>query len=213
MKLNEDQLKQILLDSGFVSEEDFQLALKSSKEMGSDVTDILIFRGVISEQALGQLVAEYLKVPFVSVGAQVIPMEILELVPEKMARAHKMVPFALSKKVLSMAMNDPNDFEAQEFLRRHSGAKIKPFYSTPEDIRRALGQYKRNIKTDFDEIISENIKLAGEAPKDIAKKAEELPIIKILNTILEYAISEGTSDIHLEKLTNEVNFICLTESR
>ncbi len=204
MKLSSAQLHDVLVGSGFVTEKDFQSAVKSSEEMHIDIPDILIFRGIISEQALGQLISEYLKTPFVTIGQQIIPMEVLDLVPEKMARAHMVVPFALDKGTLKLAMVDPTDFEALEFVRRHTGLAVQNYFATIQDIRKALGQYKRNIAKDFEKIIAENIKLAGVKSEDILKVAEDLPTIKILNTILEYAIAEGTSDIHIERLTTEV---------
>jgi type IV pilus assembly protein PilB len=204
MKLTPAQLKSILINSGFVSEKDFDNALQSALELSTNVSDILIFRGIISEQALGQLIAEHLKVPFVTIGQQIIPMELLDLVPEKMGRSHRVVPFGLEKGTIKLAMEDPTDFEAVEFVRRHTGLSVEPYYATEADVRKALGQYKRNIRKDFEKIISENVEKAGVKSEDLLKIAEELPIIKILNTILEYAIAEGTSDIHTETLVNEV---------
>lgn len=204
MKFSSAQLKKILVASGFVTEQDFQLAAKSAEELNSDITDILIFRGIISEKALGQIIAEHLKVPFVTIGQQIIPLEVLELVPEKTARTHLVVPFALEKETLKLAMSDPSDFEALEFVRRHTGLTVEAYYATTADIRRALGQYKRNIREDFEKIISENVEKAGGKSEDLLKIAEDIPIVKILNTILEYAIAESTSDIHLETLVNEV---------
>lgn len=204
MKLSSAQLREVLVGSGFVTSKDFQLADKSAQELNTDISDILIFRGAISEQALGQLIAEYLKVPFVTIGQQIIPMEVLDLVPEKLARTHIVVPFGLEKNVLKLAMSDPSDFEAFEFVRRHTGLSIEAYYATVADIRKALGQYKRNIRKDFEQIITENIKLAGVKGEDLLKVAEEIPTVKILNTILEYSIAESTSDIHIERLGNEV---------
>ncbi|NMC36608.1 Flp pilus assembly complex ATPase component TadA [Candidatus Beckwithbacteria bacterium] len=203
MKLSTAQLEKILVGSGFVNAQDFKLAAKSAAELNIDIADILIFRGIISEQALGQLIAEHLKVPFITIGQQVIPMELMDLIPEKIARSHSVVPFALEKNNLKLAMSDPNDFEAVEFVRRHTGYNVEPFYATTADIRKALGQYKRNIRKDFEQIISQNIKLAGKGA-DLLKVAEDLPIVKILDTVLDYAIAEGTSDIHIEVNSNEV---------
>jgi hypothetical protein len=86
MKFSSAQLRKILVDSGFVTESDFVLAVKSAKELSSEITDILIFRGIISEQALGQIIAEYLKVPFMIIGSKIIEGKVLDLIPEKMAR-------------------------------------------------------------------------------------------------------------------------------
>jgi len=204
MNLTPVQLKKILVGSGFVAEPDFNLAVKSSKELNISIPDILIFRGIIAEQALGQLIAEALKVPFVTIGQQIIPLEVLQLIPEKMARVHIVVPFAVDKKILKLAMADPTDFEALEFVRRHTGMPVQPYFATNNDVRKALGQYKRNIRDDFETIIVENIEKVGIKQEDLLKTAEDIPVVKVLNTILEYAIAEGASDIHLERLTNEV---------
>lgn len=205
MNLSPAQLKKILVGSGFVSEPDFNLAAKASKELNISIPDILIFRGIIAEQAVGQLIAEALKVPFVTIGQQIIPLEILQLIPEKMARVHTVVPIAVDKKILKLAMVDPTDFEALEFVRRNTGMPVQPYYATSADVRKALGQYKRNIRDDFENIISQNIeKLDLEKTDDLLKNAEDIPVVRVLNTILEYAIAEGTSDIHLERLANEV---------
>ncbi|NMB56343.1 type II/IV secretion system protein [Candidatus Beckwithbacteria bacterium] len=205
MKLDPAQLKKILVASGFIKEADFDLAAKSAQELNTNISDILIFRGLISEQALGQIIAESLDVPFVTIGQQIIPLEVLSLVPEKIARVYKIIPFGIDKQTLKLAMIDPTDFEALEFVRRQTGMPVQPYYATEADVKKALGQYKKNIKADFEEIITKNIKLTQEQKtQDILKIAEDLPIIKILNTILEYAIAEGTSDIHIERQAEEV---------
>lgn len=203
MKITTESLKKIVVDSGFVTEKEFDSALKSASDLGKEVSDILVFRGLISEDALGKLISEYLKVPYVKVGRQSIPESILSLIPEKSARSHRLVPFEKKDGVLHLAMENPHDFEALEFARRQTNFKIASFYATSKDIGRALGQYKKSIKRDFEEIITENIKKAS-PEEDLARAAEKLPIVKIMDTILEYAIAEGASDIHIETQTGDV---------
>jgi ribosome-binding protein aMBF1 (putative translation factor) len=89
-------------------------------------------------------------------------------------------------------MVDPTDFEALEFVRRHTGMPVQPYYATSADVRKALGQYKRNIRDDFENIIASNIEKAGLKEEDLLKTAEDIPVVKVLNTILEYAIAEGS---------------------
>jgi type IV pilus assembly protein PilB len=128
---------------------------------------------------------------------------VLELIPERLARTYRMIPFEVTDQGIKLAMEDPSDFEALEFARRHTGKQVIPHYSTDEDIRRALGQYKKNIREEFDRVIQENIKQAGTVD-DPTKAAERLPIIKVLDTILEYAVAERASDVHIETQQNEV---------
>lgn len=203
MKLPNATLKQILIKSGFIGEEDFDAAAQSAGELGRKVEDVLIFRGFISEDALGKMIAENLKVPFANLSHQTLTDEILAIIPEKMARTYKMVPFAKEGTTLKVAMDDTSDFEALEFAKRHTGLSVVPYYANSADIRKALGQYKKNIKAAFDKAIEENIKQAT-PESDPAKAAEKLPIIKVLDTIFEYAVAERASDIHIETGPAEV---------
>ncbi|OGM15971.1 hypothetical protein A2V56_04375 [Candidatus Woesebacteria bacterium RBG_19FT_COMBO_42_9] len=203
MKLPIETLKQIVVGSGFVTERDFTEAATSAVDLGRHVEDVLIFRGLISEDALSKLIAEHTKVPHAAITRQIIPDEILALIPEKMARTYRMVPFGKKEGSLALAMENPEDFEALEFAKRHSRLKVTPHFASANEIRQALGQYKRNIRADFDKIIAENVKKAS-AGENLIKAAEELPIIKVLDTILMYAISERASDIHIETQEKEV---------
>lgn len=205
MSLLPEKLKEVVLASGFVSEEDFGVAMKAAAELGKPVKEVLVFRGLISEEALGQLVAEYLKVPYVGLKTKIIPFEVLEKVPENLARTHRMIPFQLEGKELRVGMEDPGDFEALELARRHSHCRIVPHYASWADISQALLQYKKGIRREFEEIISKNVKKTGAVKEEeAAKAATDLPVIKILDTILEYAIVEHASDIHTEVLEEEL---------
>ncbi len=203
MALLPPELRTILVDSGFVSEDDFKASLKTAEDLEKPVLDILIFHGIISEEALGQLIAEHLGVPYISLRSKSIPLEVLQIVPEKLARSYKMIPFLETDTQLHVAFEDPKNFEALEAVRRRTKKKILPHYVALTDLTTALNQYKKEIKKIFAEILSENVKQAGPLDKeDISKVAFDLPVVKILDTILEYAIAERTSDIHIETLHN-----------
>jgi type IV pilus assembly protein PilB len=203
MLVSEEKLKKILVTSGYVSEKNFDDAAKSAKDLGKDISDVLIFRGFISEDALGKLISEYLNIPYANVRHLFISTEVLTLIPEKLARTYRMVPFELKAKKLKVAMENPEDFEAIEFAKRQTGYDIEPYFARSEDIIRALGQYKKNISYDFDKEITENLKKASHGG-NLEKAAEEVPIVKILNTILEYAVASRASDVHIETQLEDV---------
>lgn len=203
MQLNDETLKKIVVGSGFVSEQDFDKAKKSAEELGKNVKDVLIFRGHISEEALSKLISKHLDIKYADIGRQEIPEEILNLIPEKIAKTYRMVPIAIKDNKLMMAMSDPGDFEALEFAKRQTGMSVEPLYASNEDISRAIGQYKKSIKEEFSKVIYKNLKQA-KLDEDLAKSAEKLPIINILDSILEYAVSERASDVHIETLEEEV---------
>lgn len=204
MKISADTLKKIIVGSGFVSEKDFDNAAKTALELDKDVLDVLIFRGFINEETVGKLVSEHFAVPYANLRNQEIPEEILLLIPEKMARIYRIVPFGEKDGKLQLAMENPEDFEALEFAKRHTGRKIGVYYASRDDLNKTLGVYKKSIKKDFEKIISENLKKAEPEEADLAKAAEKVPIVKILDTIMGYAMAERASDIHIETMGEEV---------
>jgi type IV pilus assembly protein PilB len=205
MKILPEKLKEIVLKAGFISEEDFNKAAKAAEELGKPLEDLLVFRGLIKEESLGQLIAEHFKVPFALLRHKIIPLEVLELIPENSARSYRILPFEKTEKELHLAMEDPEDFEAIEFAKRQSGLKVKPFYATSEAIAKGLSQYKKNIRKDFEKIITENVQKTKAAKgKDLSKAAADIPVVRILDTILQYAIAERASDVHLELLEEEL---------
>ncbi|HUW21408.1 MAG TPA: GspE/PulE family protein [Candidatus Bathyarchaeia archaeon] len=205
MKILPEKLKEILLKDGYVNQEDFNNAVQISQDLDKPLEDVLIFRGLINEESLGQLIAEHYQVPFVSLRHKLIPLEVLQLIPENLARSYRILPFEKTGEEVCLAMEDPEDFEAVEFAKRQIGLRIKPFFATSEALVKGLSQYKKNIRKDFEKIISENLrKTKTVRGKDLAKAAVDIPVVKILDTILEYAIAERASDIHIELLENEL---------
>jgi type IV pilus assembly protein PilB len=203
MNLQTKTLKDILTSSGFVSEKDFDEAAKTAGELGKNILDVLVFRGLINEETVGSLISEHYGVPFANLRRQKLEEDILSIIPEKMARTYRVIPFGKEKDKLMLAMEDPEDFEALEFVKRHTGLSVEPYYASRDDITKALGGYKMGIREDFENIISENIKKAS-PDEDLAKAAEDIPIVKILDTILSYAIAERASDIHIETQGDDV---------
>jgi type IV pilus assembly protein PilB len=197
-------LEQILVSSGYVTHEQYQSALKTAQDLDKPIIDILLFRSLITEEALGKLIAEYYQVPFVSLKHQRIAPEILALIPEKTAIAFHMIPFNRKENELYLAMENPQDLEAIEFAKRSSKLNVIPHYISHSDLQKNLGQYKRNIKAEFKNIIDENLAQTQQTKTNKPQDAVELPVIRILDTLLEYAYAEGASDIHIEALENAV---------
>lgn len=196
-----DELRQIILKSGFVSEHEFDAAAKTAEELGKTPSDVLIYKGVISEDVLAKLVAEYYQAPFINLRNKNIAPEILGLINEEAATTFRILPFAVENNILHVAMEDPSDLEAREFIKRKTGQNLKIYYCTSADLTTALGQFKKNIKNVFATIIAENIqKSKTSKTADVEKLATDLPVIKILDTILEFAAAEGASDIHFEAM-------------
>jgi len=203
MNLSTQDIKKIIVNAGFITEKEFDVVAQSSKELGKDLLDTLIFKGYVNDEGMGHLIADHYGVGYANLGRQIIDFKVLSLIPEKMALNYRMVVFGKDGKKLKLALEDPKNFEALEFVRRSTRCQVIPFYAGKDEISKALGKYKQNIKEAFEKVMSENIAVA-KTDDDLQKAAEKLPIIKILDTILGYAVAEHASDIHIETQSENV---------
>ena len=89
MKFDESVLKQILVNSGLVDSTEFDDALQNARELGKRIDDVLIFRGLISQEGLSELIAEYYKVPYTNIEHLNVPDEVLSIIPERKKKRSK----------------------------------------------------------------------------------------------------------------------------
>ncbi len=214
MKVESQQLKAFIVSSGLVNEKQFDSCLKKAEKCNEAVEDILVAEKLITQADLIRLKAYILGIPFVNLEKDKIPADILKIIPEPIARTHNIVAFRKQGKNLEVAMLDPEDLKTIEFIKKKSDLRIIPRLTSPESIKNALSQYQESLQAEFGDIIKQesgeikNIQEAnGESEEvgvELQKKAQEVPIIKIVDTLLKHAILQGASDIHIEPMENEV---------
>lgn len=203
MHIKEQKLKEILTTSGIVDEKSFDSAKVEALRLNQSITDILIAREEITEDYLIELLEPYVDIPRKSLSGMTIPKEALNLIPKLYAKTNGVVIFEYDKekKIAKAAMIDPLEFNVIEYLRAKLDCWVEQYITTPSDIKNALKQYdKVNIGTEFNDIITENVKklLTLSSEKDLEKLAADIPIVTILDAIIEHAIEMNASDIHFE---------------
>ncbi len=214
MHVEEKQFKDFILDAGLVSKADFADAEKEAKESEMDIGEILVNKGKINEDDLRRIHAHLMGIPFVDLRGQKIDFDVLSLIPEPIARNHNIVGFKKTAGTLEVAMLDIVDFTAIDFVKKKVGLKILPRLTDTESMKSTLLQYQKSLKAEFGDIIqkeSVSIKatsdnMGGEdiSPDDLKKLAEDLPVVRIVDTLLKHAIIQNASDIHIEPLENQV---------
>jgi type IV pilus assembly protein PilB len=211
MVVKDKQLKEFLIDSGLVTKEDIGAAEKKKKK--KTLGETLVSEGKISEDDLRKTQAYILGIPFVDLKGQKLDHEVLSMIPEPIARKHNIVAFKKTPTTLEVAMLDTDDLEAIEFVKKKVGLRILPRLSDKDSIKSALIQYQKSLKAEFGDIIQkEAISLKAvpegeegeESEKDLKKLAEDLPIVKIVDTLLNHAIIQDASDIHIEPMETQV---------
>ncbi|MFA5211591.1 MAG: GspE/PulE family protein [Patescibacteria group bacterium] len=196
-------LESILKKTCNFSDSDLKKYYIEAKKNIKNLEDYLIDKQLIEEGKIYEAFAKKLKVKIIELKNIEIKPEILNLVPSQFASNHNCIAFEKNNNELSVAMTDPSDIQTIEFLRRKTGLNIKVFVTTPSNMKEALRKYHGDISTDKTIINLVNEKKNGDE-KDLKKVAEELPIINIVNSILEHAVFEGASDIHIEPIEKQV---------
>ena len=212
MHVTGEEIKEFIIDSGLVAKKDIDAAIDESKKRGQSLGDVLVSRGSLSEDALRRIQAYMLGIPFVNLKEHHIPIDILALIPEPIARTHNIIAFKKDNGSLEVAMLDVEDIASIDSVRKKTGLKILPRLTDTESIKYALLQYQKSLKDEFGDIISteagkihivsqDGKELSGE---ELKKMAEDLPIVRIVDTLLRHAIVQGASDIHIEPMEDEV---------
>ncbi len=214
MKIEPQQLKEFLLDADIASEERIESCFEEAKKTGKKPDDILVSKKIISQKDLIKLKAYILGIPFVDLKKTTISEDVLKIIPEPLARKHNIVSFRKTGNDLEVAMLDPEDLQTIEFIKKKSGLKISPCLTNQESIKFILKQYQKSLEAEFGEIIKGSAdrstktktktKKESEGDKDLKKMAEDLPIIKIVDTLLKHAILEKASDIHIEPQEKDI---------
>ena len=214
MRVDEAQLKAFLLDAGLVKEKDLKAALSKAKKSDKGLKEILLADGLVSEEELTKLEGYILGIPFVNLEKEKIDPAVLKIIPEPVAKAHNIVAFRKRGQELEVAMLDPDDLATIDFIKKKANLKILPRLTTQESIRYVLQQYSKTLQAEFGDIIQKEVtgiksfqEGEGESDKgqeELQKVAQELPVIRIVDTLLKHAILQRASDIHIEPTEKEV---------
>lgn len=213
MLAEDAQLYKFILDSGLVGKDDLEDARIAAEGKNSRLGDVLVTSGKITTDNLRRMQAYVLGIPFVDLKNKKIPMDILSLIPEPIARGHNIVAFKKNDTSLEVAMLDVNDISAIDFIKKKVNLKIVPRLTDSDSIKEILVQYQKSLKAEFGDIIQKEtatLKTISEergepaSEADIKKLAEDLPVVRIVDTLLKHAIIQNASDIHIEPMEDQV---------
>ena len=213
MRVEEGQLKSFILDSGLIKEKELKEAEKKAKKTQKKLEDILLDENYITEEELIKLKAYILSIPFVNIEEETIDSEILRIIPEPIAKKHNIIAYKKTGDNLEVAMLDPEDLQTIDFIKKKTNLKILPRLTSSKGIKSALAQYQKSLEAEFGDIIKKEvkgIKMVKEEKREAAEKeelqkmAEDLPVIRIVDTLLKHAILQKASDIHIEPSEKEV---------
>lgn len=201
MRISDDVIEKVLQQGGVIDESQLAQLKLLAEHSHTSLYNIVISERVVTPQDLAKLVSKQIGVPFVEIEPKDIPKEVLMKIPEHIARQYNVVLFAQdSDGTLSLAMEDPDDIQALNFIQKEIGYNLNVFLATHENILDCLENYRGELDQELDEVISVQQENTQEETQAVTEDqfAEDSPIAQTVNLLLEYAIKSQASDIHIE---------------
>jgi len=180
-----------------------EISLQAAKT-GKKAEQIIEEKKLVKPIDLARAKSELFKVPFVSLAEMPVSPEAVSLVSEPIAKAYKLIPISYDRKAneLSVAMANPLDLEAIEFLEGKTNSKVVVYMAESGEIKRAINdRYRGTLAAEVSQALKEELAIPKAKPVDIrqlGKVIREAPVAKVVSTILEFAVASRSSDIHIE---------------
>lgn len=203
-------LLDVLLEGNLITQEQYDDIKVKSTSQGVSSIGILESMGIVSEKKLAEAKAKLLGVPFIDLETTSFSPQAISLIPKAVVERFSLIPFLYDEKAraLSIAMSNPADLEALQFVTQKTGLTIKSFAADKEEVKKAISeQYSQEIVGEVGEALAETEaykKTRTVDSKQIGEIIKEAPIAKIVSTILEYAVASRASDVHIEPQEDRV---------
>lgn len=178
--------------------------VSSLKEEGArsrrPLQDLVVQNGIMDEKTLTEAFADYSQIPFVEIDPRDIPQDVLNRIPERIARQYNAVLFKVDEDgTQHLAMDDPDDVQAVSFIQKQIGENTKIYIATRSNILSCLENYRGDVNQELEHVIDVQREDGGEGQSvSEADIAEDSPIAQTVNLLLEYAIRSNASDVHIE---------------
>ncbi len=214
----EKKIEDFIIKYDLVSRQDLNKLRDEAKKQDRPLVQYLIEKRAISEEDSVKINALIAHIPFVDLKNKVIAPEVLNIIPKDIASTYMAVPFGLIDGQLNVAMVDPTNLQAVDFLTRKTGHMVSAFMTTKANVKRLLDSYQATLDVDVvkaldtaatdtggeEKLEGSTKKSSDSAAMEVQNFVQDAPITRALNSILEYAINSKASDIHIEPRRHEL---------
>ncbi len=212
----ERNIEAMISQNNIVSPDKLAEVKLDAAKAGKSLIELLVERKFITDEDATKIVAVSSHIPYVDLSKVNISNDVLRLIPKEDAESNMAVAFGLVEGRLNVAMVDPENLQAIDFLSRKTGYPISAYMAPKEQIQGWLNRYQGGLGSEVEEALgagdSEQAKEDSEKLKNLSLKdskkletiVQDAPITRALNSILEYAINAKASDIHIEPRRNDL---------
>ncbi|MCL2683871.1 MAG: Flp pilus assembly complex ATPase component TadA [Synergistaceae bacterium] len=202
------KLGDLLVDAGAIAKNILEAALEEQKISRMRLGEVLLKNGWLTERQLADALSRQLKLPLISLAKYKPDPDAIKIIPETVAQRLEIVPLAiLDSGKIAIAMSDPLNVIATDELRMITNAEFDINVATSSDVRRALMSFYKvqgSLKSAIDEYeaaaedFATSITAAGLAQDVAGVSAEDAPVVRLVSNILEQAVKDQASDVHIE---------------
>lgn len=200
MRIQDDTVTKLLVDNHLITSDQLTSLQEEAKHVSRPLQEVVLNSKIISEQDLTKLFAHYADIPYIELTPRDIPSDILNRIPERIARQYNAIIFKVDDDgLVHLAMDDPDDIQATNFIEKEVGSNIKLYIAPHSNILECLENYRGDVNKELNDVIDvqreDNAEAQTVSEEDVA---EDSPIAQTVNLLLEYAIRSQASDIHIE---------------
>lgn len=208
MRISDITTEKLLERSGVATAGQIAILKKEALDSNRPLRDVAIKNEVIDEKTLTKALAEYIQIPFIDLAPSDLNYDTIKKIPERIARQYRAVLFKVDEnKVNHLAVEDPDDVQAINFIEKEIGSNTVVYIATPDNITMALETYDHSIRQELNAVAESQARSqpTNNKQENVGKELkEDSPIAKTVTLILEYAVRLNASDIHIEPRNNYI---------
>jgi len=200
MRISDGTMQKLLVRSGVATEEQVDALKEEASRSSKPLQELAIQNEIIDDKTLAKAFSEYAQIPYIELSAHEIPIDVLNKIPERIARQYNAILFKVDEEGNNyLAMDDPDDVQAVNFIEKEIGENTKIYIAPHDNIVATLDAYRGDVQQELEEVIdiqrADNTENETVSEQDIA---ENSPIAQTINLLLESAIRSHASDVHIE---------------
>jgi type IV pilus assembly protein PilB len=190
-------LRGSLINSGLLAEEQIKKAIEEGRKIGDTLIRSILRKNLVDENSLLIFFEKEMDIPRVDLSTYLVDKKIVSLVPYATAKKYKLMPLFRVGNVLTVAMVDPFDIVALDEVRAKSKCDVEAMVALSKDIEQAINQYF-GVSGTVEDLVKAAEPVDTEPSIPASALVEDAPIAKLMDVVIMRAVSEGTSDIHIE---------------
>ncbi len=200
MRISDETLVKLLERNGVATGEQIADLKEEAARLSRTLQQLVLEKNLTDEPGLTKMFADYAEIPYVELDPNDIPQDILNRIPERIARQYNAVIFKIDDdELIHLAMDDPDDVQAVSFIEKEIGEHTRIYIAPHDNILQCLENYRGDVNEELNEVIDVQREDDGTAQQvSESDIAEDSPIAQTVNLLLEYAIRSQASDIHIE---------------